>query len=134
MLGADGALVGSRLWATQECLAPQGAKDVALTTNGDGTARTAIFDILRRKNWPAPYDFRAIRNSLHRRLEGPIEALRADRGGPRPLRPGRKRVISRPPMSPWGKGWGWCETYLEPEKLIQRMHTQAQAVLGQSKA
>ena len=42
VLGDDGALVGSRLWATQECLAPQGAKDVALITNGDGTARTAI--------------------------------------------------------------------------------------------
>ena len=77
VLGADGALVGSRLWATQECLAPQGAKDVALATTGDGTARSAIFDILRRKNWPAPYDFRAIRNRLHRQWEGRVDALRA---------------------------------------------------------
>ena len=38
---------------------------------------TAIFDILRRKNWPAPYDFRAIRNPLHRQWEGRIDALRA---------------------------------------------------------
>lgn len=77
VLGADGALVGSRLWATHECLAPQGAKDVALATDGDGTARSAIFDILRRKNWPAPYDFRAIRNALHRQWEGRTDALRA---------------------------------------------------------
>ena len=36
-----------------------------------------MFDILRRKNWPAPYDFRAIRNDLHRSLESDIAALKA---------------------------------------------------------
>lgn len=76
-LGADGALIGTRLWATAESLAPQGAKERAVATNGDGTARTAIFDILRRKNWPVPYDFRAIRNPLHQKWEGSIDALRA---------------------------------------------------------
>ena len=77
VLGADGALVGSRLWATQESLAAQGAKDQALQTTGDGTARSPVFDILRLKNWPAPYDFRAIRNGLHRQWEERIDALRA---------------------------------------------------------
>jgi nitronate monooxygenase len=77
MLGADGALVGSRLWATRESLAAEGAKRQATQTNGDGTARSAIFDILRRKNWPEPYDFRAIRNDLHRRLEPQLDSLRA---------------------------------------------------------
>jgi nitronate monooxygenase len=76
-LGADGAVVGSRLWATQESLAADGAKQLATQTNGDGTARTAIFDILRRKNWPAEYDFRAIRNALHRQWEGRVDELRA---------------------------------------------------------
>ncbi len=78
LLGADGALVGSRLWATQESLAAAGAKAQAVATSGDGTARSAVFDILRRKNWPAPYDFRAIRNPLHRQWEGRIDALRAN--------------------------------------------------------
>lgn len=77
VLGADGALVGSRLWATQESLAAEGAKRQATQTNGDGTARSSIFDILRRKNWPEPYDFRAIRNDLHRRLEPHLDHLRA---------------------------------------------------------
>ena len=78
MLGADGALVGSRLWATAESLAAEGAKTQATHTNGDGTARSAVFDILRRKSWPSPYDFRAIRNDLHRQLEVNIDALRAN--------------------------------------------------------
>ena len=77
MLGADGVLVGSRLWATQECLAADAAKALAVQTDGDGTARTAVFDILRRKRWPDPYDFRAIRNALHRRWEHRIDELRA---------------------------------------------------------
>ena len=77
MLGADGALIGSRLWATSESLAAAGAKTQATQTSGDGTARSAVFDILRRKNWPAPYDFRAIRNDLHRQLETNIAALQA---------------------------------------------------------
>jgi nitronate monooxygenase len=76
MLGADGVLMGSRLWATQESLAAAGAKSQAVNTDGDGTARSEVFDILRRKNWPAPYDFRAIRNALHREWEDRIEQLK----------------------------------------------------------
>lgn len=75
MLGADGVMMGSRLWATKECLAAQKAKDIVAGTDGDGTARSAIFDILRRKNWPASFDFRAIRNDIHRQWEGRIEQL-----------------------------------------------------------
>lgn len=75
-LGADGVLLGTRLWATQESLAPAGAKQQALATDGDGTARSEVFDLLRRKNWPEPYDFRAIRNDLHRQWEQRIEVLR----------------------------------------------------------
>src|SRR6218665_2465254 len=68
---------GPVLWATAESLAAQGAKELALQTDGDGTARSPVFDILRRKDWPAPYDFRAIRNALHRHWEAQIDALRA---------------------------------------------------------
>jgi len=83
VLGADGALVGSRLWATRESLAPAAAKDLAVRTTGDGTARSSVFDVLRRKNWPAPYDFRALRNELHRAWEERVEALRAAPEAPR---------------------------------------------------
>ena len=78
MLGADGALLGSRMWATAEGLAPATAKELATRTDGDGTARSAIFDVLRRKDWPAEYDFRALRNALHREWEGREAELRAN--------------------------------------------------------
>ena len=77
MLGADGALVGSRLWASQESLAAAGAKNQAVALNGDDTARSEVFDVLRRKNWPAPYDFRAIRNDLHKAWESRVPSLKA---------------------------------------------------------
>jgi len=77
VLGADGVLLGSRLWASAESLASAGAVNAALAASGDDTARSAVFDILRRKNWPAPYDFRALRNGLHRQWEARVEALRA---------------------------------------------------------
>lgn len=78
VLGADGALIGSRAWASKESLASEGAKAAALDASGDDTMRTGIFDILRRKNWPEPYDFRAIRNALHRAWEGREQELRQD--------------------------------------------------------
>lgn len=78
MLGADGALIGSRLWASQEALPAPAAKEQAVAASGDDTARSPIFDVLRRKDWPAEYDFRALRNALHRAWEGRESELRAD--------------------------------------------------------
>lgn len=78
MLGADGALVGSRLWASKESLAPEAAIAEAIRTDGDGTARSRVFDFLREKNWPPHFDFRALRNAIHRKWEGRIEELAAN--------------------------------------------------------
>ncbi|MEO0644320.1 MAG: nitronate monooxygenase [Pseudomonadota bacterium] len=78
MLGADGALIGSRLWATLESLAADGAVAAAIEASGDDTARSPVFDILREKNWPAEYNFRSLRNAIHREWEDRMEELRAD--------------------------------------------------------
>ncbi|MEO0588977.1 MAG: nitronate monooxygenase [Pseudomonadota bacterium] len=77
-LGADGALIGSRLWATRESLAADGAVAAAIEASGDDTARSAVFDILREKNWPSEFNFRSLRNAIHRQWEDRLEELRAD--------------------------------------------------------
>ena len=77
MLGADGVLMGTRLWASAESLAASGAVSAALLANGDDTARSSVFDVLRRKSWPAEFDFRALRNRLHREWDSRINELRA---------------------------------------------------------
>jgi len=76
MLGADGVLMGTRLWASAESLASAGAVAAALKANGDETARSSVFDVLRRKHWPAEFDFRALRNHLHRHWESRMDELR----------------------------------------------------------
>ncbi|MEM6828552.1 MAG: nitronate monooxygenase, partial [Pseudomonadota bacterium] len=77
-LGADGALIGSRLWATRESLAADAAIDEAVKAGGDDTARSAVFDILREKDWPEEYDFRSLRNAIHKQWEDRLHELRAD--------------------------------------------------------
>ncbi|WP_309246743.1 nitronate monooxygenase [Ramlibacter montanisoli] len=131
MLGADGALVGSRLWATRESLAPEGAKQQALQCDGDGTARSAVFDILRRKNWPVPYDFRAIRNDLHRRWEDHVEALRQ---APDEARAEYEAAVKAGDFSKAhatiGEAVALVRDLPGAEELINRMTADARAILG----
>lgn len=131
VLGADGALVGSRLWATQESLAAEGAKRQAIQTNGDGTARSGIFDILRRKNWPEPYDFRAIRNDLHRRLEPRLDSLRAH---PEAARAEYEAAVAAGDYSAAhatvGEAVGLINDAPAAQAVLQRMADQARERLG----
>jgi nitronate monooxygenase len=78
VLGADGVLMGSRLWATAECIAPPAAKEVAVRANGDASVRDHVFDIVRRKNWPREFDFRTLSNELQRRWSKRGDELRAN--------------------------------------------------------
>jgi len=133
MLGADGALIGSRLWATQESLAAAGAKTQATQTTGDGTARSEIFDILRRKNWPAPYNFRAIRNNLHRELETDIAALKANPDAARATYDaGLKAGDFTCAHATVGEGVGLIADIPRAVDLINRITHQAITLIGHS--
>jgi nitronate monooxygenase len=70
MLGADGVLVGTRFYATQEAMGPQGAKERIVSSSGDKTIRGILFDIARRNVWPAPYTGRVLRNEFSERWRG----------------------------------------------------------------
>lgn len=48
VLGADGALVGSRLWASREALVNPRHHEAIIDTDGDGTLRTRVADIARQ--------------------------------------------------------------------------------------
>ena len=64
MLGADGVLMGTRFWATQEALIPDAAKAKVLAATGDETIRTSVYDIVRGRNWPPGYTARLMRNDF----------------------------------------------------------------------
>jgi len=70
MLGADGVLVGTRFYASQEAAGFAAAKDRIVSETGDHTIRGILFDIARRNVWPAPYTGRALRNGFSEKWRG----------------------------------------------------------------
>jgi nitronate monooxygenase len=77
VLGADGVLVGTRLWAASEALVKEGHHRAILETDGDGTVRTRIPDIARQIPWPRGFTARIRRNAFTERWHGREEALEA---------------------------------------------------------
>jgi nitronate monooxygenase len=63
-LGADGVLVGTRFWASPEALVSPRAHQRAIEASGDDTFRTRVYDVVRRLDWPAEYNERALGNSF----------------------------------------------------------------------
>lgn len=76
-LGADGVLVGTRFWATEEAVVPAPAHTRAVAASGDDTVRTSVYDLVRRYPWPAEYDGRLLRNRFTDRWHGNEDELAA---------------------------------------------------------
>src|ERR671920_424224 len=70
MLGAQGALIGTRFYAAIEALGQESAKEYIVAAKGRDTERTRVFDVVRQHAWPRPYTGRAIRNRFMERWEG----------------------------------------------------------------
>ena len=76
MLGADGVLVGTRLWASKEALVKVNVITTqSLNSNGDGTLRTRVPDIARQIPWPRGFTARVRRNAFTDRWHGREELL-----------------------------------------------------------
>ncbi|MGH1414563.1 MAG: NAD(P)H-dependent flavin oxidoreductase [Pelagimonas sp.] len=70
MLGADGVVIGTRFWATQEALVQPRLMERALASSGDETLRTSVIDIIRKMDWPSRYSCRVLNNELTARWHG----------------------------------------------------------------
>jgi nitronate monooxygenase len=70
MLGADGALVGSRLWASSEANVSPRMHAAALAATGDDTIRSQVMDLARKLDWPPRYTARVLRNAYIERWHG----------------------------------------------------------------
>ena len=75
MLGADGVVMGTRFWASREALIPPAAQAKVLAATGDETVRTRVYDVVKRKPWPAPYTGRQMRNAFVERWHGREDEL-----------------------------------------------------------
>lgn len=75
MLGASGALIGTRFYASVESLAHEKAKARLAAASGDDTLRTTTVDIVRRLDWPREFTARVLRNDFVERWHGKEAAL-----------------------------------------------------------
>ncbi len=95
-LGADGAVLGTRLWASQEALGPSSYKDaIASAASCDDVVRTRVFDTICNSHrpavtkWPYPFDSSGtLRNKTTEawdpcipELEAAVEAEKLDKDG-----------------------------------------------------
>ena len=76
MLGADGVVMGTRFWATQESLIPEAAKKKALTKTGADTIRTSVYDIVNNRKWPPGYTGRVVHSPFVEKWHGHEDELR----------------------------------------------------------
>ena len=78
MLGAQGAMLGTRFSAASEALTHERAKARMVAARAADTVQTRVFDIIRGYGaWPAPFAARALRNDFFARWhgrEGELEA------------------------------------------------------------
>jgi len=76
-LGAAGVSMGTRFTASRESLWDAAMKAKTLSSGGDQTEQTRVFDVVRGAPWPAIYPGRALRNAFSARWHGHEEALQA---------------------------------------------------------
>lgn len=69
-LGADGVMVGSRLWASAEANVSEGMHQAALAATGDDTIRSQVMDLARKLDWPSRFTARVLRNRFIERWHG----------------------------------------------------------------
>lgn len=77
-LGAQGAMLGTRFYASREAVGTDAAKQFIATRSGGDTQRTRVFDVARGYAWPEGVTGRAIRNRFVERWHGHEPALAAD--------------------------------------------------------
>ena len=130
MLGADGVLVGSRLWASPEALVHANLQSAALAGNGDDTLRQYAGDVARGAAWPAEFTGRVLRNSFTDRWAGKEEELRpvAEQ-----LRPAYMQAIANADADKIavyvGEAIGMMDTLVPAADSVRAMAAQAETLL-----
>ncbi len=80
MLGAAGALLGTRFLATSEALVCPRAQERIARATGDDTLTTTVYDQVRGVPWPTGYSSRVLASSFTTAWHGTDENLLLDQG------------------------------------------------------
>jgi nitronate monooxygenase len=86
VLGAAGALIGTRFQATLEALVEPAITKAIIEGRGEDTERSRVLDIGRGSRWPSQYPGRALRNAFSDRWRGREDELAGDEDARREYR------------------------------------------------
>ena len=126
MLGAQGALIGTRFLATPEARGRGHSKDVILNALGSQTVASKFFDDVLGIRWPGAL-VRSIRNPLLDRWAQRQQdwALAADQ-----IRPSLEAAIAAGDFVLAGESAGMIHDIVPAGELVQRIAREAEALLG----
>ncbi len=130
MLGADGVLIGTRLWASREALVHARHHEAIVRTAGDGTIRTRVADIARQLPWPRGFTARIRRNAFTDRWHGREDELEKNvaEEGPRY----RRAFAEGDPENTgvwFGEAAGLIDSIEPAEAIVERIAAEALACL-----
>jgi nitronate monooxygenase len=131
MLGASGAMFGTRFYASQEAAGADAAKERIRAASGDDSLRSIVFDISRRNVWPAPFTGRCLRNPFLDRWYGrEMELLRtADAEAERVAEARRRQDFDVAPVIA-GEASGLVREILPAREIVDRIVREAEALLA----
>lgn len=130
MLGADGVLVGSRLWASTEAAVHANHHRAAVAANGDGTIRQRATDIARLLSWPAEFTGRVLKNGFTQRWHGREEELRAQAEALHPAYMAGVAAGDPDNVGVWvGEAAGMIHAILPAGEIIAGMVAEAETLL-----
>jgi NAD(P)H-dependent flavin oxidoreductase YrpB (nitropropane dioxygenase family) len=132
VLGAEGAMIGTRFLATPEAPVAEGFKKAILASDGHDTLLTEIPDIARGRVWPGAYS-RVVRNRLIEEWSGREGELRARRAevGAAMVAAFKAGDASRAPLF-IGQDAGLIDSLLPAADLVRRLVADAEAALARA--
>jgi nitronate monooxygenase len=131
MLGADGVMIGSRLWASTESLIHPNHQKAALASNGDATLRQIAADIARGYDWPAEFTGRVLNTDFVRRWQGREDEQRDQAESSRPAYLGAVAEGRTQEAGVFvGEAIGLMHDVKSTEAIIDALVAQATTLLG----
>jgi nitronate monooxygenase len=130
VLGASGALIGTRFQATQEALADPGLKKAIVAGRGEETERSSVLDIVRGSRWPREYTGRTLGHPLLDQWRGREDELAGDAAARQAYRDGVARG-DLPPLPVWaGEAMDLVNDLPSAADLVSLLISQAERALS----
>ncbi|MEV4134996.1 nitronate monooxygenase [Dactylosporangium sp. NPDC049742] len=130
VLGAAGAVIGTRFQATTEALVAPATASALVAARGDDTERNRVLDIARGSRWPSRFAARTLRHPYIDRWRDREDELTADEQARRDYQDDVARGAV-PPLPIWaGEGVDLITDLPSAAALVPELATQAEAALA----